>query len=513
MGRDSVTAAVARRIARSGLPRRVTEGCRSDFSPTAACRGAGGFPSVCAVRWGYWSVRTRGSGFARWPRASDFLLREKKVTKESTPWRARPAPVGGNRPRRLRQLTSTTRAACMSPAPAQAPLCFSGRAGRADGPSVGRLRGAGVLPTPAARPAPLAPAMLGEPDGMETRRRIRSGLRAAPWRRMGRAERARSPAAKTRLRVCPSARDHGPAGTSPSIGDDERLAGASLLANGLAGRFAFHRGPAASPAFQPPAPWRPNAVRLPSRASSLPQGVAALSHPLQRPVSSRAPGPAAMYPWIADDAAASSTGIRHRERSAAIQCRHGITTNTSEHEAHRPIGCRFPLPVWRAEHRSERRIRPRSGTRQDVESAQSAHGGAVCAPRRSREAQGSLLRSALILERHDQRAGHTHRQQGDRIRRRTQRGTPARARFLWFLSFRAKERNSPAASGRNPTHVSERQDTPAAPRVPARKPRPHRHAVVGLKSDLQHVPACIDVPRDSAEGTACNARNRKPAAP
>ncbi len=48
----------------------------------------------------------------------------------------------------------------------------------------------------------------------------------------------------------------------------------------------------------------------------------------------------------------------------------------------------FPSPVWRAEHRSERRTRPRSGTRQDGESAQSAHGRAVCAPRLSREAQG-----------------------------------------------------------------------------------------------------------------------------
>jgi hypothetical protein len=44
---------------------------------------------------GVFSILIRGRGFARWPRATSFLLREKKEGKESTPWLARPAAIGG----------------------------------------------------------------------------------------------------------------------------------------------------------------------------------------------------------------------------------------------------------------------------------------------------------------------------------------------------------------------------------------------------------------------------------
>ncbi len=46
-------------------------------------------------RMGMFAGCSRGSGFARWPRATFFLLREKKEGKESTPWLARPAAIGG----------------------------------------------------------------------------------------------------------------------------------------------------------------------------------------------------------------------------------------------------------------------------------------------------------------------------------------------------------------------------------------------------------------------------------
>jgi hypothetical protein len=82
---------------------------------------------------------------------------------------------------------------------------------------------------------------------------------------------------------------------------------------------------------------------------------------------------------------------RHTSPNDALTTSGRCTTSAdpgADQELHPRLSAGFASPVWRAEHRSEGRNRPRSGSRQEAGSAQSAHGCAVCAPRRSREAQG-----------------------------------------------------------------------------------------------------------------------------
>ncbi len=139
----------------------------------------------------------------------------------------------------------------------------------------------------------------------------------------------------------------------------------------------------------------------------------------------------------------------------------------------------------------------RQGTGQEARSAQSAHGRAVCAPRRPREAQGTPLGSARIPETHRQDAGHSRPGPPAMIPGRPQRGAPARACFLWLLSFHAKERCSPATAGETQPRIQSEKNT-LRERGEQKEPHPAltpRH--VGLK--VRPTARCNAPPRSRSD--------------
>ena len=117
---------------------------------------------------------------------------------------------------------------------------------------------------------------------------------------------------------------------------------------------------------------------------------------------------------------------------------------------------------------------PARGTRQDVESALSPHGGGVSAPRLHREAQGSLLgvptHATCSMSRADPAKLNVASTPCP------EQAEPARACFLSFLSFHAKERNSPA---------DKRAKTRSRVRDP-RPPQPGAERAAGRARGLAH---------------------------
>ncbi len=149
---------------------------------------------------------------------------------------------------------------------------------------------------------------------------------------------------------------------------------------------------------------------------------------------------------------AARASVIASERGDPVQAQHRSPTLRITKSMHRSAN---GSPVWSAEHRSERRIRPRSGTRQDGESAQSAHGRAVCAPRRSREAQGTSSPSAASNWSREptgttRSCPYRRKESPPRAAGRANQGTLSLVTF-----FSCKRKSLARDSGRNPTHTSQ----------------------------------------------------------